>query len=151
MPSLAQIIISSSFSSFIILIIIFNLDGIKNLQCKIGKSETRNVSSKFVSVTIRISKIPVTTSLNLSNVEELMELMLSGPVITLLTFLMLIFQSFEIQSYSCSVLSELIFITSKIWLVDSVIQSLFVFFRLLFSLSEFSVLFDCQCSQILFT
>ena len=87
---------------------------LKNLQCKIGKSETRNVSSKFVSVTIRISKTPVTTSLNLSNVEELMELMLSGPVITLLTFLMLIFQSFEIQSYSCSVLSELIFITSKI-------------------------------------
>ena len=88
---------------------------LKNPQCKIGKSETRNMSSKFVSVTIRISKIPVTTSLNLSNVEELMELMLSGPVITLLTFLILIFQSFEIQSYCCSVLSELIFITSKIF------------------------------------
>ena len=94
---------------------------LKNPQCKIGKSETRNVSSKFVSVTIRISEIPVTTSLNLSNVDA-KELMLSKPVITLLTFLILIFQSFEMQSYSCSVLSELIFITSKIWLVDSLIS-----------------------------
>ena len=52
--------------------------------------------SNFVSVLIRMSKIPLTTSLNSLNID-VKELMLSVATITLFTFLTLIFLSFEIN------------------------------------------------------
>ena len=68
---------------------------------------------------MRMLKFPLTTNLNLSHFHA-KELILSVPVITLLTFLILIFLSFEIQS-CWQFLSELIFNTSRIKLTDSLI------------------------------
>ena len=70
--------------------------------------------------------------------------MLSVAIITLFTFLTLIFLSFEIQS-CWRVLSELISITSGIKLADS-----FISFRWVFSLSGCLVLFGGQSSQVYF-
>ena len=72
--------------------------------------------SNFVSVIIRIPKIPLTTSLNSSNFDA-KELIISVPLVTLLTVLTLSFLSFEIQS-CWQVLSELIFVFSGIKLVN---------------------------------
>ena len=96
-----------------------------------------------MSVIIRMSKIPLTTSLNSSNFD-VEKLMLSVPTINIANILTLISLRFEIQS-CWRVLSELIFITSGIKLAKSVF-----FVVSFFSFSDCSVLFGCQSSQALF-
>ena len=86
---------------------------------------------------MRMLKFPLTTNLNLSHFHA-KELILSVPVITLLTFLILIFLSFEIQS-CWQFLSELIFNTSRIKLTDSLIFFPVTFF-IIRLLSDYNII-----------
>ena len=109
---------------------------LKNL-CKVG-----NMLSNFLSVIIKILEIPLTTSLDSSNFDA-KELMLNVSIITLLTFLTLIFLRFE---------SELVsFIRTDFHYLRDKIDRFIIFSDDFFSFSDCLVLFGCQSRQVLFT
>ena len=109
---------------------------LKNL-CKVG-----NMLSNFLSVIIKISEIPLATSLDSSNFDA-KELMLNVSMITLLTFLTLIFLRFE---------SEMVnFIRTDFHYLRDKIDRFIIFSDDFSSFSDCLVLFGCQSRQVLFT